>query len=267
MKFKSSFLVVMIVLLFTPSILEAQCLDFDISKIPVDFVFDAFHPMGTPYMQVPTIMNIGNLSLIPLPTTGNSPYGRQAFCDLWELFFPGSGIFVRVYVPTVSERMGDYSALLTGRVLGTDAIGGPIMEGAIYDPFTERYILMNGSLVRVVDPFPGNIIPVARWGNPFIWLTSGFVTPTAQDTTYLLINDVEAQLESGTLTQNQADGLTIKLNEIVAKLEAGNKKSACNQLNAFINQVQAFVNAGTLSPEEGQALIDKAESIENKAGC
>ncbi len=93
------------------------------------------------------------------------------------------------------------------------------------------------------------------------------MTPTAQDTTYLLINDVEAQLESGTLTQNQADGLTIKLNEILAKLGAGNKKSACNQLDAFIYQVQAFVNAGTLSPEEGQALIDKAESIENKAGC
>ena len=34
-----------------------------------------------------------------------------------------------------------------------------------------------------------------------------------------------------------------------------------NQLKAFINQVGAFVNAGILSPAEGQPLIDDAQDI------
>ena len=44
---------------------------------------------------------------------------------------------------------------LTGRVLGTDPLGRPIMENAIYDPRTTRVV--NGQVVR--DPFPNNVIP------------------------------------------------------------------------------------------------------------
>lgn len=58
-------------------------------------------------------------------------------------------------VPTLKMRSGDFSEILTGRVLGTDALGRPIMENAIYDPATTRVV--NGQVVR--DPFPGNIIP------------------------------------------------------------------------------------------------------------
>jgi hypothetical protein len=39
-------------------------------------------------------------------------------------------------VPTDAFRNGDFSAILTGRQLGTDQIGRPIMENAIYDPTT-----------------------------------------------------------------------------------------------------------------------------------
>ena len=52
-------------------------------------------------------------------------------------------------------RNGDFSAALTGRVLGTDPLGRPIMENAIYDPRTTRTV--NGQVVR--DPFPNNVIP------------------------------------------------------------------------------------------------------------
>ena len=43
---------------------------------------------------------------------------------------------VRATVPTEAYRNGDFSAALTGRVLGTDPLGRPIMENAIYDPRT-----------------------------------------------------------------------------------------------------------------------------------
>ena len=61
-------------------------------------------------------------------------------------------------VPTTAMRGGNFSAALTGRSLGTDPLGRPILENTIYDPATGRVV--NGATER--DPFPGNIIPVSR---------------------------------------------------------------------------------------------------------
>ena len=58
-------------------------------------------------------------------------------------------------VPTEAYRNGDFSAALTGRRIGTDPLGNPVLENVIYDPRTTREV--NGYTVR--DPFPGNIIP------------------------------------------------------------------------------------------------------------
>jgi len=62
-------------------------------------------------------------------------------------------------VPTDAFRNGDFSALLTSRVLGTDPLGRPIMENAIYDPLKSQ--IVNGQVVR--DPFPNNMIPSNRF--------------------------------------------------------------------------------------------------------
>jgi hypothetical protein len=62
-------------------------------------------------------------------------------------------------IPTEAFRNGDFSAILTGRQLGTDPLGRPIMENAIYDPETER--IVGGQRVR--DPFENNIIPPERF--------------------------------------------------------------------------------------------------------
>lgn len=61
-------------------------------------------------------------------------------------------------MPTDAMRGGDFSQALTGRVLGTDPLGRPIMENAIYDPLTARVV--NGQVVR--DPFANNLIPRDR---------------------------------------------------------------------------------------------------------
>jgi Carboxypeptidase regulatory-like domain/TonB dependent receptor len=58
-------------------------------------------------------------------------------------------------VPSDAMRRGDFSEALTGRALGTDPLGRPIMENALYDPRTTRVV--NGQVVR--DPFPNNVIP------------------------------------------------------------------------------------------------------------
>ncbi|HZT37906.1 MAG TPA: carboxypeptidase regulatory-like domain-containing protein [Bryobacteraceae bacterium] len=62
-------------------------------------------------------------------------------------------------IPTQAMVHGDFSQLLTNNQIGTDALGRPIFQGAIYDPASTRTV--NGQLVR--DPFPNNIIPSNRW--------------------------------------------------------------------------------------------------------
>lgn len=61
-------------------------------------------------------------------------------------------------IPTLAYRNGDFSSVLTGRQLGVDPLGRPIIEGTIYDPATTRVV--NGQVVR--DPFPNNQIPLSR---------------------------------------------------------------------------------------------------------
>jgi hypothetical protein len=68
-----------------------------------------------------------------------------------------SGTFITV--PTAAMRNGDFSAILTGRALGTDPLGRTIAENTIYDPASGRTV--NGVVVR--DPFVGNIIPKSRF--------------------------------------------------------------------------------------------------------
>ncbi len=61
-------------------------------------------------------------------------------------------------IPTQAMARGNFSSFL-GPQVGTDASGRPILQGQIYDPATTRGV--GGQLVR--DPFPGNIIPAAKF--------------------------------------------------------------------------------------------------------
>jgi hypothetical protein len=58
-------------------------------------------------------------------------------------------------VPTTAMRKGDFSAILTGRNLGTDPRGTAILENTIYDPGSATVV--NGQ--TVTNLFPGNMIP------------------------------------------------------------------------------------------------------------
>jgi hypothetical protein len=62
-------------------------------------------------------------------------------------------------LPIPEFRNGDFSATLTGRTIGTDRAGRPVLENTIFDPATSRTV--NNVLVR--DPFPGNRIPADRF--------------------------------------------------------------------------------------------------------
>ena len=58
-----------------------------------------------------------------------------------------------------------------------------------------------------------------------------------------------------------------KIEAALTSLNQGNNGAACNQLHAFINQINAFINAGKIPPDKGEELIDAAEAIRVQIGC
>jgi hypothetical protein len=95
-------------------------------------------------------------------------------------------------IPTTAYRNGDFSnpALYTGKVLGTDILGRPIMDGAIYDPLTTRQVVVDGKTYWVRDPFPGNIIPSGYSLDPVaVKLQSYLPQPTNSSTVNNYLNN------------------------------------------------------------------------------
>jgi hypothetical protein len=85
--------------------------------------------------------------------------------------------------------------------------------------------------------------------------------PDAQRGIQRLLTEVAELVTQGTLNQGQGNALSSKLREALQQLERGNTRPAANQINAFINQVNAFVRSRKLTPQQGQSLIDAATSI------
>jgi hypothetical protein len=78
-------------------------------------------------------------------------------------------------VPTAKMRNGDFSEILTGRVLGTDFAGRPILENQIYDPTTRT---TDSSGRFILQPFQNNIIPKNLLDPVALKMMSYFPLPT-----------------------------------------------------------------------------------------
>jgi hypothetical protein len=82
------------------------------------------------------------------------------FSAYWEGFRSRQAQSYLAGVPTAAERTGDFSAIL-GAQAGTDNLGRPQYQNAIYDPATSRADPINSAAV-IRDPFPSNTIPMSR---------------------------------------------------------------------------------------------------------
>jgi hypothetical protein len=145
----------------------------------------------------------------PYPLTGNKPLDRRydygatlggpvsipkiyegrdkTFFFLNFEQFRQQNVYEKAFtVPTLAYRLGDFRKALTGRVLGTDALGRAILEGAIYDPSTERVV--NGKRIR--NAFPSNIIPKARFDAIAKAIQTLIPTPTDTDNSHVTDNYV-----------------------------------------------------------------------------
>jgi hypothetical protein len=72
----------------------------------------------------------------------------------------------------------------------------------------------------------------------------------------LIINQVNDLQSNGVLNHGQANSLVVKLSHVIDNLNLRpDKRTACNQLSAFVNKVNAYVAAGVLTPTQANTLL------------
>lgn len=81
-----------------------------------------------------------------------------------------------------------------------------------------------------------------------------------------LIEEIEGLIDDGSLNGGQGHALIAKLEAALTKLLDDKTNTAINQLGAFRNQVEAFIQSGELTPEEGQALLDAVDAVVEALG-
>ena len=121
-------------------------------------------------------INLGGPLTIPHLYNGQD---RTFFFYSWEQFIQHAGTSTTSTVPTTAMRGGNFAALLTTTVIGTNPCDGtPIYSGQIFDPATETTV--NG--VRCRTAFTGNQITQGRItavGNNYL---NYYPTPTTTGT-------------------------------------------------------------------------------------
>jgi hypothetical protein len=69
------------------------------------------------------------------------------------------------------------------------------------------------------------------------------------------------------LPKGVTTSLEAPLNAALAQLNRNNPTPACNQLNAFLNQVNTKQSNGQLTPEQAADLSQQAKAIQQAIGC
>src|ERR1051325_6410444 len=123
-----------------------------------------------------------------------------------------------------------------------------------------RGVADEGRLSAPDGSFPGTPFDLARvFSSPGRW--SRILTPA------VLVSQIQTLVDIGVLNKGEGHSLIAKLDEVMASLNRGNRAAACGQIGAFINQVNAFLNAGRLTPAQGQPLIAAATLLSSITGC
>ena len=115
--------------------------------------------------------NVGGPVWIPKIYNGRN---RTFFFFNIEKFANTRMVYSLSSVPSNAYRNGDFSWTMTGRQLGTDGLGRPIMEGVVYDPKTDRRET-DGRIYR--DPFPANRMPISRFDPVAVKIQNLLPTP------------------------------------------------------------------------------------------
>ena len=138
------------------------------------------------------------------------------------------------------------------------AEGGMVDLGGLGGSFPEARAINNFGQVVGASDNPTN----TQW-RATLW-TVQFTPPTPVEQILRVETELQNAESVGVLSDGQADGLRAKLEAATQQFDKDNQAAAINLLEAFIKQVEAYVNAGLVSTAAGQSLIDAAQDAINE---
>ncbi|UCC71979.1 MAG: hypothetical protein JSV86_16670 [Gemmatimonadota bacterium] len=117
-----------------------------------------------------------------------------------------------------------------------------------------RDINSHGLVVGFSDPSSGD-------RHATLWNLNGAGPPTPGDPVDEIKSIVNDLIDEGFLNRGLGNSLLVKVYNAEKHIEKGRAKTAANVLQAFINQVEAFINTGKLTLDDGLLLIELAEDV------
>ena len=152
----------------------------------------------------------------------------------------------------------------SGQVVGNTSLATGESRGFLWTPSTgmmELGTLTGGAQTYVVDINENG--QAVGWSDTatgerhvVLW---ALLSPAEQISH--MLNSVLQLVDEGLLKQASANALVQKLENALRQLEAQNTNAACGQLQAFVNQVEAYTKTEKLPQEEGTKLIEAASSV------
>jgi hypothetical protein len=223
-------------------------------------------------------------ALDPTATDSNADPSRGLFHDAvlsLSISFPNLSVFADAEVTGLAQtfnniadppsgQLSDQVFIHSGPVTQASLLGGETITQTEVDFLSDFVPPPSEPSMLASDALPLFGLPMT---DSFVILrTSGGTTfvhfaPPAPERIQTLIDEVEELSAAGTLTAGQADWLIRKLEAAIASIDRGNTRPACNHLQQFIRRVEGYIDEGTLSPGEGQPLIDAARNIREQLGC
>jgi hypothetical protein len=164
--------------------------------------------------------SLGGPVLIPKLYNGrNKTFFFFNFEQYWETQVVST---TTVTVPIPAYRSGDFSSVITGSgnqlvKVGSanyvDPLGRTILSGQIFDPLTERPVLVNGQNVLVRDPFPANVISPTRFDKVALNIQNLIPLPTGPHATNQIGNNYNAPQQSHRTTEIPS----LKIDQVIGK--------------------------------------------------
>jgi len=187
---------------------------------------------------------------------------------LSKVMFPDDG-FTKAAVSAFALVTGGFLTAFLTFLLFAATMGG-LMLGVSLLVGTSQNLLLTLVVNTTTSGTKTNTAAVASTTTDLFPLNDSDSEETTvqlpEEATEDLIEEV-GDLVPSTLSEGRGNSLTSTLESAIRHLEQGRTRPACSQLQAFINEVTAFIESGILTPGEGQLLIDAATAIRTAAGC
>ena len=172
-----------------------------------------------------------------------------------------------VTVLTSSFTQGDH----TGSTPDLDSEGVSTDGTGMVTTFEDVY----GGLILVTFSINGpNVLDISELGD---WTYTPSVGPIRFGTWTIdaltpenQADEIIEEIENLGLNKGNENALTKKIENAIKNLtndDPTDDSEACEKLEAFINQLNAFVNSGKLTQEQVDPLIGAAEFLQNQIGC